>query len=1385
MPAERDIATRRAELSAARRALLEKRIRGGPAPSSSDPPVEKRPSDAPALLSFAQQRLWFLEKIGGGGPFYNIPEAWTLRGILHLDSLVWSVKEIVRRHEVLRTSFVAEEGHAVQLVLPDESFSVGVVDLRDLPASEREARTLQVLGEEARRPFDLTQGPLFRAFVLRLEDSHSILLLVMHHAVSDGWSFGVLTRELSTLYDARVAGRPNPLPPLPIQYSDYSYWQRQWLRGEVLQSQLDYWKGQLGSDMPLLQLPSVRPRTPVQTFRGAKYYLELPKALSEAAESLGKAEGVSLFMVLLAVFDVLMYRYSGLEDVAVGVPIANRSRSETEGMIGFFVNTLVMRTDLSGDPIFRELLQRVREAALGAYSHQDLPFDRLVEELRPKRDLSYNPLFQVMFVLQNMPQQPLELSGLAVDRLKVDTRTSMFDLTLYLTAAAEGLEATFEYSTDLFDEAAIERMGRHFRMLLEAVTVNPASRISALPLLTAKERHQLLVEWNDTATGSVIESPIHELFEAQADRMPDAKGVILGQESLTFRQLNERANQLAGYLGRLGIGAAEPVGLLLDRSIEAVVGMLGILKAGGAYVPMDVAYPAERLSFMVTDSGASVLLTRARFLRLVPGFYGRAVCLDEDWGEILREQTETPAASVTAEDPAYVIYTSGSTGVPKGVVGLHRGAVNRFRWMWKAYPFRDGEVCCQKTSLSFVDSIWELFGPLLRGVPLVIIPDEILMDPNLFVEQLAEHRISRIVMVPSLLRVLLSTFPDLGDRLPALALWISSGESLPLELALQFREQMPRKKLINLYGCSEVSADATFYDASAGQLPPRVPVGRPIDNTRVYVLDPSLQPVPVGVTGEVCVGGAGVASGYHSQPQLSAERFVDSPFVPQDRLFRTGDLGRFMPDGQLVLLGRGDQQVKIRGFRVELGEIEATLRSHPLVRESVAIMDGTAAGTDQILAYVVPEADGLPDSEALRDYVRLRLPEYMVPSLVMPLDTMPLTPAGKIDRLNLPLPQRGGVIPGARSTSTGDPVESRLAAIWSRVLGVERVGPDDNFFALGGHSLLAAELFAAIEREIGKRIPLASLFRAPTLRELAAVVRAEQETHSWSSLVAVQPQGTRPPLFLVHGAEGNVLLYRELAHYLGEDQPVYGLQAKGLDGTSPLTTSIQEMAADYAREIRSFQPSGPYFLGGYCMGGGVAFEIAQQLRALGESVAFVALLETYNVSADLDGLTTLHRSMHRMQRIKFQLDNLLLAGSREGVKFFAQKARVEQARFRLTLRAWWLKVSALFGRTGRELYPHLRVAKVNDSAFERYRPQPYDGRVALFRPRKYFAGLSDSHFAWGPAIVGRLEVITLPVSPRGMLVEPFVKSLAQELKAQLDDAHRNSHLEVGKAEVRL
>jgi amino acid adenylation domain-containing protein len=1087
-----DITERIAGLSPERRELLTRLLQKQGVKTTRLPIAPRKSANGEAPLSFAQQRLWFLDQLEPGSSFYNIFDTLSFDEPLNITALEESLNEIVRRHEVLRTTFRVVDRQPVQIIAPRLKLPLEVINLGHLSPLEREIEAARLSSEESRRPFDLSSGPLMRATLLRFETEESILLLTMHHITSDGWSLDVLSRELRALYAALREGRQSPLPELPIQYADFAVWQREWLQGEVLESQLSYWKKQLSGAPSALELPTDRPRPLVPTYRGASQSRALPEDMAASLRALSQREGVTLFMTMLSAFNLLLHRYTHQTDILLGTPIAGRNRAETEGLIGFFVNTLVMRTDLSGDPGFRELLRRVREVALAAYAHQDLPFEKLVEAISPERDTSRNPLFQVSFQLSNVSNSAENASEereeLADEsQLEVENAAAKFDLGVNIWESERGLRAQVDYSTDLFDDATITRMLKHFERLLEGVVSNPNRRVSELPLLTAEEQQRMLVEWNDTEADYACHSCLHELFEAQVERTPDSVAVSFAGEQLTYTELNERANQVARRLQGLGVGAEVSVGICMERSIEMITGMLGILKAGGAYVPLDPEYPAQRLSYMIEDAGVRVLLSQARLAQTLLAHGATVLYLDADGESIGAEARDDLEYTATAENPAYVIYTSGSTGTPKGVVITH-SAVARTVCNTNYIKLETHDRVAQASNSSFDAATFEIWGALLHGATLVIIPKEVLISPRHLAMQIRELEISIMFLPTALFNQVAGEVPGAFGSLRYL---LFGGEAVDPRSVREVLKADPPQRLLHMYGPTESTTYALWHRVeNLSAEASTVAIGRPLSNTQVYLLDEYQQPVPVGVAGELYIGGDGLARGYLNSSSLTAERFIPNPFsqTAGARLYRTGDIARYLADGEIEFLGRVDEQVKIRGYRIELGEIESLLREYKEVRDVVVLAREDTPGQKRLVAYMVAEPSGKLSVKELRGYVKERVPDYMMPSSFVLLDELPLTPNGKVDRRALPLPEHALPEQETDAVFPRTPLEEKLAGIYASVLGLKTVGVLNNFFDLGGHSLLATQITSRIREIFKVELPLRVLFANPTVAGLARAV---------------------------------------------------------------------------------------------------------------------------------------------------------------------------------------------------------------------------------------------------------------------------------------------------------
>ncbi len=1044
---------------------------------TAPPPIVpvSRVGDLP--LSFAQQRLWFLEQLQPGSTLYHIPIALRLTG-LNVTYFEQALHALIQRHESLRTNFEIANGQPVQVIKSPVSLSVPIVDLQNLNDVEQTIRKLVL--QAAQMPFDLARDILLRAVLLRISPDQHILLLTLHHMITDGWSMEVFVREFATLYAAFATGTVTSLPELPIQYADFAVWQRQWLQGKPLAAQLGYWKQQLGGDLPVLQLPTDFPRSRMQSFHGGVISFSLSEALSNQLKALAQRESCTLFMTLLAAYKLLLYRYTGQTDMIVGSPVANRNRAELEGLIGFFVNTLVLRTDLSGNPTFRELLQRVRQTTWEAYDHQDLPFEKLVEELHPERDLSYNPLFQAKFRLENAPTETIQVSGLTLDLLPQVASTAKLDLSVDLYETTDGIVGGFEYNRDLFSPETINRMVQHFCTLLESIVQAPDQPISNLEIMTSAEKQQILREWNQTKASYAEHQFFHQLFEIQAKYTPDAVALIFEDEQITYKELNRRSNQLAHYLQQLGVGAEILVGLCVDRSVDMIIGMLAILKAGGAYLPLDPTYPPDRLAFMVTDAQISILITRSDIQVSLP--VSTLIQLDIEWNTIAQSNDQNPISPLQPFNLAYLIYTSGSTGVPKAVWITHAGLVNLTEDKIRVCDVRAGDCVLQFFSFSFDASIPEIIMALASGAKLCLAPLASLLPGARLLHLLRQQAMTHITITPSAL----SALP--AAELPALRMVLVGGEAPSPDLINRWSTG---RRFINAYGPTETTVNASMVLCGNGQ--PLLPTLRPSANKQLYILDNHLQPVLIGVIGELHIGGVGLARGYRNRPALTAEKFIPNPFADSshpsfDRLYKTGDLACYLPDGRVRVLGRIDHQVKIRGFRIEPGEIESLLNQHPAVQTSLVTVQATDADK-RLAAYVVLHPGATATPTDLRRFLKAKLPEYMIPAAIVPLDTLPLTPNGKVDLRALPAPT------SARTHSPLQPrteLEAALLNIFASVLDGESLSIHDDFFDLGGHSLLATRLIAQLQATLQLEISVADLFQAPTVAELAERITSQQ-----------------------------------------------------------------------------------------------------------------------------------------------------------------------------------------------------------------------------------------------------------------------------------------------------
>jgi amino acid adenylation domain-containing protein len=1410
-------------MSDARKALLQKYLSGGLAPSSPESGViGRRPIGEPVRPSFGQEQLWLHAQMVDDPLIYNEPVTVRRIGPLDLAALHQSLNEIVRRHEAWRTNFDIQDGQLVQVINPVLDLELPLLDLRGLPESQREEEALRLATLDARRPFDLKQGPLLRALLIRLADDEHRLYLTLHQIIFDGVSlYSVFLPELTALYEAFVKGRPSPLPELPIQYADFAHWQRQQEQDKALSAELAYWKTQLAGAPAALDLPVDGPRPPTQTFRGEQLSFKFPQRLSEALKSLSRREGTTLFMTLLAAFQIVLHRYTDQDDLVVGTVTTSRKRSEFEDLLGFFLNTLVLRTDLSGDPTFPELLGRVRKVTVDALAHGDVPVHRLVKELELERDRSRNPLFQVMFVLE--PPLPAPGKGWELSQVEVDAGIARVDLYLELDDRPEGLVGRFRYNGDLFAAASIRRMLDHIETLLEGVVAHPERAISDYSLHSEMKNARDLVRHDSvrpqnpftTFAKDEIEQSISDRFESQVRKYPRNIAVKTNTCEWSYAELNRYADEVAHAILSLRGSGEERIALLFDHGAPMIAGMLGALKAGKTYVPLDPNHPQTRLAQIVADAQATVLLTNSGNLslaRMLAQDGLRIIDVDEISGADSRPAhalsfRHGALPRIEPERLAYILYTSGSTGQPKGVMQSHRNVLHYIRVYTNNLHLNAGDRLTLLSSYCFDAAVMDIYGALLNGA--TVYPIDIKREGLAGLGQrLVDEEITVYHSTPTVYRYFIGTLKG-RPEFPELRLVVLGGEKVNrTDVELYQRHFADNCILVNGLGPTEATVVLqNFINKQTKISGESLPVGFPVEDTQVMLLDKAGKPSEVA--GEIAIKSAHVALGYWRNPAATARAFSTNGSGDAVRTYRTGDLGRRLADGSIKFEGRKDFQVKVRGFRIELGEIESVLAQHQLVRESVVVAQENAGGENCLVAYVVPQKSALPRSLSLspqselpsrtagklkfsgsdqasittklRDHLKQKLPEYMVPASFVVLEALPLTASGKLNRRALPAPHAHNVsVAFAHRSGTAlvseTPLQKSLAVIWADVLAVKAIGLNDNFFDLGGHSLLAVRLFAQIEKKLGKHLPLATLFQAPTVAQLAAVMQKEW-TPEWSSLVAINPikpgrdATSRPPFFCVHALGGNVLEYRELARYLGENQPFYGLQSAGLNGKLGPHTRIEDMAAHYIKEMRELQPAGPYFIGGRSLGGVVAFEMAQQLRAQGEEPGLLALLDSYppGYAKLLRAQTNLRGRLRReVGRAKAHLSNLGRLSAKGKLLYLLAKSKFAPRKLKSQL---WRRVSNTFENMGRPLPSVLQdIQELNSRAVREYVPQNYDGKVTLFWASSELRASADLVEGWRALVGPGLKVHEISGTHLDIVKEPFVGELAEKLSRSLERA---------------
>jgi amino acid adenylation domain-containing protein len=1310
--------------------------------------IPRRAPGAKIPLTFAQQQVWLHAQLAPHLPVYNEPFTVHRKGPLDVGALERSFTEIIRCHEAWRTTFATVDGEPVQVVHPPFEIKLPLVDLRTLPQSERVAAALQLATEDARQVFNLAKLPLLRAHLVRLADDEYRLFVNCHHLIFDGVAgYQVFLPELVSLYKVYASSGASPLAELPFQYGDYAVWQRESLHPAAVQPRVEYWKRQLGGDLPVLQLPTDRPRPAAETFHGAMQRFTLSSELTDGLRALSRQQGATLFMTVLAALDTLLYRYSGQEDILVGSITAGRNDPGTEKLLGFFLNTMVLRADLSGDPTFSQLLDRVRTTTVEALSNGNVPLDRVLRELHPQRDLSRNPLFRVLLSLE--PTRAEIEPGWDLTPIDVETGTTKFDLCLVLDDRNDGLSGRMIYSTDLFDAATIATMVECWRTLLERVVTNPGQHISQVAILPEVERRKLLVEFNQTQKSYPL-TFVHQRFEVEAEKNPDAIAVKCGGAALTYHDLDQRANKLAHYLRSIGVGPETPVALCLERSVEMMVGILGVLKAGGAYVPLDPSYPRERLGFMLNDCGASVLLTEAHLPPIAQS--SRQICvirLDADWPEIDLRSAQSPEASIAPENLAYVIYTSGSTGGPKGVLVTQRNLVQSTSARLDYYDGA-GKDFLLLSSFAFDSSVATIFHALCSGGTLVLPPAEFNWEARQISELISKNQITNILCIPAVYHELLQS-TNFG-RLSSLRAVVLAGESCPRPLIDMHFKALPRVQLFNEYGPTEATVWSTVYRCQAGNAHEAVPIGRAITNTRLYVLDRNLQPVPSGVPGELCIAGDGVARGYLNRAELTQQKFITDRCTanPDSRIYRTGDLVRYLPDANLQYLGRTDEQVKIRGMRIELGEIETALSAHPDVKAAAV----TVEGDESLVAHVVSGEQLATSGAELGAFVKTRLPRYMVPAVFRFVSALPRLPNGKVDRHALSAAAETPAIAAVSGpVAPRDSFEARLLLIWKEVLGTESSDVTQNFFQLGGHSLLAAKLLDRIEKEFDQSLTLAFVFQAPTIELMAEWLRSPDQSLRARAVVEIQPKGSLPPLFWVRATPR----IRFIAEKLGLDQPLLGLDIPYADAIKlPTPYRIEDIASFLVRATREVQPHGPYALAGLCVNAVIAYEMARQLTLEGEEVAPLIMLDGHNQAYYKNPL----RDGRYTGRIKYHLANIIHSDVRQGSAYILN--RFEEARRKLERTLW--QFSSDHGSNGKASTMH-NADPVVHPAFHRYEPKSYSGGMVMLQSSDWPEGAYfDFALGWKDLVQGRIDFHRIPGNHPSMFTEPNVNIVAQQLK---------------------
>jgi amino acid adenylation domain-containing protein len=1305
-------------------------------------------------LSFSQERLWFVDRLEGTLQ-YHINLLLRLKGNLNKEALENSLNTIVNRHEVLRTVFIEDEGEPSQVIMDADKWKI----------TETDGTVFKVDKEGLQKciqgiinvPFDLSKDHTLRANLIEISEKEFILAVTIHHIAADGWSISIIVKEFIELYDSYVEGRNSNLDPLQIQYSDYSIWQRNYLEGNLLENKLDYWKKKL-TDVSPLHLPTDFTRPKDQSIRGGIAGFNLEPDVCSKLKSITQQNECTLFMTFLAAFKVLLYRYSGQSDICVGTTVANRTQKEVENLTGFFVNMLGLRSEVNGNESFIDLLKQVKRTTLNAYEHQDVPFEKVVDAVVKERDMSRSPLFQVLFAFQNTPEaEVLKMRDVEIYRESSVQSTSKFELTFSISETQNGINGSVEYRSDLYERETISRMISHFKNLLKSISDSPEESLDSLSMMDKAEEEQILTEFNGTYTDYPKDKSIIELFEQQVLYTPENVALVFEDQVLTYYELNKRSNRFAHFLRSKGLKNGTLVPLCIDRSADLLIAILGVLKAGCAYVPIDPKYPEDRIIFMLKESESSILISSHNSIKKLPEQNELTVI---DFENDLNEINEQPDSDLNIdrkpEDIAYVIYTSGSTGQPKGAMVTHRNVVSLVKNV-DYVSFNEKDVLISTGSPSFDATTFEYWGMLLNGGQLVMCSEDVLLDNVLLKEEIRKRKVTKMWFTSSWLNEIVENDITVFEGLKTI---LAGGEKLSEFHIDKIRKTYPEIEIVNGYGPTENTTFSLTYNIKDTNAADLIPIGKPLNNRTAYILNDKFQLLPVGVPGEIFLGGDGVSKGYLKRNELTAERFIADSFsikMNGSKLYKTGDIGCWLPDGNIKYLGRIDNQVKIRGYRIEPGEIENVLNECELVKQSVVQVKETTEGNKILTAYIVPEGEF--DKKEIVSFLKRKLPEYMIPSLWVEMSNLTLTKNGKVDYNALPDPDASELLKNEYESPRNE-LEWGMAKNWQKLLGVKKVGINDNFFELGGHSLLALRVFGYIEKLTGKKLPISTLFNFPTIKELAGILKEEGWTPKWKSLVAVRPGGSRLPFFCIPAAAGTALQFKDLLKYIPQEQPFYVLESIGNDGSEPPHTDLREMAAFYIKEIQSLQPEGPYFLGGRCFGGSVAFEMAQQLTAAGHKIALLIVFDTWPpflmplpvyIPPKRDAKHFVVRSFHHLKTGEL---------FRVVKKYIAK----EYAKVRFKVLS---KIRYIVNDPKKRLFRELWV--LHTTTYVKYIANKYPGKISMIEAEDLSMEHKD---VWNYLADGGLESYLIPGSTHFTIMnEPYIKLLSDKLNYFLDKAH--------------